>query len=147
MAIINYRDQVMNGAIIGLLSIGGLKMAYDPDKIIEVATRLKAAKDEVIRVEEELRRLVVPFVAAPVYVPPEVSTPNRVMELFSADPSKNFSAEDVWRKLGIKESYARPLLSRMVSDGRIEKRGRGAYGAVGGSKQKSLESVDSRPVQ
>jgi hypothetical protein len=120
-------------------------MAYDPDKIIEAATRLKAAREEVTRLEGELRRLVVPN--AVVFLPPEPSTPSRVIELLGSNPSKNFSAQDVWSKLEIKESYARPLLSRLVTDGRIEKRGRGAYGALGGSKQKSLESADSRPVQ
>jgi hypothetical protein len=120
-------------------------MAYDPDKIIEVATRLKAAKDEVTRLEGELRRLVVPQTL--VSLASAVSIPTRVIGMLNAEPSRSFSAEDVWKKLGIKESYARPLLSRLVNDEKIEKRGRGFYGAVGGNKQKSLESVDSRPVQ
>jgi hypothetical protein len=120
-------------------------MAYDPDKIIEVATRLKGAKDEVTRLEGELRRLVVPQTIASLTA--AISIPTRVIGLLNSDPSKNFSAEEVWKKLDIKESYARPLLSRLVNDEKIEKRGRGAYGALGGSKQKSLESVDSRPVQ
>jgi hypothetical protein len=124
-------------------------MTYDPDKIIEVATKLKASRDEVVRLENELRRLVLGnhTLSISTVVMPDVSTPNRVIELLNATPEKDFSAMDVWKKLAIKESYARPLLSRLVNDGKIEKRGRGAYGAVGGSKQKSLESVDSRPVQ
>jgi|GEM_PF-6820857 len=122
-------------------------MAYDADKIIEVATHLKAAKDEVNRLEGELRRLVLSQ-SAPVVIFPEVaSVPNRVIEFLNSNPSKEFSAADVWKKLGIKESYARPLLSRLVNNGKIEKRSRGAYGAVGGGKQKSLDSVEPRPVQ
>lgn len=122
-------------------------MAYDADKIIEVATKLKTARDEVTRWENELRRLVLSQHTVAVALVPDVSTPSRVISLLNADPSRNFSAEDVWKKLGIKESYARPLLSRLVNSEKIEKRGRGAYGALGGSKQKSLESADSRPVQ
>ncbi|HEY6764224.1 MAG TPA: hypothetical protein VI386_05585 [Candidatus Sulfotelmatobacter sp.] len=124
-------------------------MAYDPDKIIEVATKLKAAREDVITWENELRRLVLGqhVLSISTVVMPDVSTPTRVVDLLNSTPDKEFSAMDVWKKLGIKESYARPLLSRLVTDGRIEKRGRGAYGAVGGSKQKSLDSVEPRPVQ
>lgn len=122
-------------------------MAYDADKIIEVATKLKAARDEVVQLENELRRLVLSQHTVTTVVVPEESIPTRVIALLNANPSKDFGAEDVWKKIGIKESYARPLLSRLVNAGHIEKRGRGAYGALGGNKQKSLESVDSRPVQ
>jgi hypothetical protein len=122
-------------------------MAYDADKIIEVATKLKAARDAVVQWENELRRLVLSQHVLSVLAPVPESVPARVVALFNADPSKDFSAEDVWKRLGIKESYARPLLSRLVNSDKIEKRGRGAYGAIGGNKQKSPESVDSRPVQ
>lgn len=122
-------------------------MAYDADKIIEVATKLKAARDQVVQLENELRRLVLSQHTVPVELVQETSVASRVLSFLNSDPSRDFGAEDVWKKLGIKESYARPLLSRLVNSGKIEKRGRGAYGAVGGSKQKSLESVDSRPVQ
>ncbi len=124
-----------------------LTTTFDPDKVIQLAMRLKAVRAEATQLEGELRRLVNPFIPAAPFPTTEVSVPSRVVNLFNTDPSKNFSAEEVWTKLEIKESYARPLLSRMVNDGRIEKRGRGAYGTPGGSKQKSLESVDSRPVQ
>ena len=115
-------------------------MAYDSGKIIEVATKIKAAQDELARLEAELRKLVLSQ-SPLVNLAASIGVPSRVVGLLNADPSRDFSAEDVWKKLGIKESYARPLLSRLVSDGKIEKRGRGAYGAVGGNKQKSLESV------
>jgi hypothetical protein len=123
--------------------LGG-SMTYDPDKIIEVATKLKAAKDQVVALEAELRRMFQPQIQMPV---PEMSTATRVVRLLTAAPSRDFSAVDVWGQLEIKESYARPLLSRLVNDGKIEKRGRGYYGALGGSKQKSLESVESRLPQ
>jgi hypothetical protein len=120
-------------------------MAYDPDKIIEVATRLKAAKEDVTRLEGELRRLVVPQTV--VSLTAGISIPTRVIGMMNAEPSRDFGAEDVWKKLQIKESYARPLLSRLVADNKIEKRGRGMYGALGGGKQKSLDSLEPRPVQ
>jgi len=121
-------------------------MAYDSGKIIEVATKIKAAQDELARLEAELRKLVFSQ-TPPVNLAALIGVPSRVLGLLNADPSRNFSAEDVWKKLGIKESYARPLLSRLVNSGKIEKRGRGSYGAVGGSKQKSLDSLEPRPVQ
>jgi len=124
-----------------------VNMAYDADKIIEVATKLKAARDQVVQWENELRKLVLSQHIVPAVLVEEVSTASRVIDLLNSNPTKNFSAQDVWKGLGIKESYARPLLSRMVNNAKIEKRGRGAYGALGGNKQKSLESVDSRPVQ
>ncbi len=121
-------------------------MAYDPDKIIEVATKLKAAKDEVTRWEGELRKLVLSQ-TPPVNLAVSIGTSTRVIDLMNSEPSRNFTAQDVWKKLDIKESYARPLLSRLVNDGKIEKRGRGTYGAVGGAQQKSLDSLESRPLQ
>jgi len=121
-------------------------VAYDPDKIIEVATRLKAAREEVAKLEMELRHILAPQVQGQsTLVHPSV--PTRVISLLNSNPSKDFSAEDVWKKLDIKESYARPLLSRLVNSKKIEKRGWGVYGAIGGSKQKSLDSLESRPVQ
>lgn len=120
-------------------------MAYDADKIIDVATRLKAAKERVVELEGELRRLVLSQTTA-VNLTQSISTASRVMGLLNSDPGKDFSAADVWKKLNLKESYVRPLLSRLVKDGKVEKRSRGAYGALGGAKQKSLESLDSRPV-
>jgi hypothetical protein len=121
-------------------------MAYDPGKIIEVATRIKTAQEELARLEGELRKLVFSQ-TPPVSLVESIGASSRVVGLMNSDPSRSFSAEDVWRKLDIKESYARPLLSRLVNDGKIEKRGRGAYGAIGGSKQKSLDSLEPRPVQ
>jgi hypothetical protein len=123
-------------------------VVFDPDKIIDVATRLKAAKENVAAIEAELLNLIYPkFIPGSVRgaVAAVPSTSFRVLNLFNADPGKNFGAEEVWRKLNLKESYVRPLLSRLVKDGKIEKRGRGAYGALNGGKQKSLESLDSRP--
>jgi hypothetical protein len=122
-------------------------VVFDPDKIIDVATRLKAAKENVAAIEEELRSLIYPnFIptSAKGSASAPMSTSFRVLTLFNAEPGKNFGAEEVWKKLSLKESYVRPLLSRLVKDGKIEKRGRGAYGALNGGKQKSLESLDSR---
>lgn len=121
-------------------------MPYDADKIILIATQLKEAKEEVTRLEGELRKLVFSQ-TAPVSLTVNLSTATRVISMMNADPARDFGAEDVWKKLQIKESYARPLLSRLVTSGKIEKRGYGTYGAIGGKKQKGLESADSRPVQ
>jgi hypothetical protein len=136
----------MQQCIITLEEMEVFPMAYDADKIIQIATQLKEAREEVTRLESELRKLVLSQ-TTPVSLVVQQSTANRVVSMMNTEPTRDFGAEDVWKKLQIKESYARPLLSRLVTSGKIEKRGYGTYGAVGGRKQKSLESVDSRPVQ
>jgi len=122
-------------------------MAYDADKIIEVATELKRAREEVNQLEAKLRSLVVTQTLT-VNLTESISKRARLVGLFNAEPNKDFSADEVWRKLKLKESYVRPMLSRLVKERKIEKRGYGLYGALGGSKEKSQDSSESRlPLQ
>lgn len=111
-------------------------MTYDPEKVIRIATKLKAAREQVAALETQLRLVVLEQGENGASAPrrrrqaglSEVAT--KVVKLFEENPQKDFSAEHVWNALGMEETYARPLLSRLAKGGSIEKRGRGLYGAV-----------------
>jgi response regulator of citrate/malate metabolism len=111
------------------------KVTYDPEKVIRIATKLKAAREQVSVLEDQLRLLVLEQgqngQASPRRRRQGLSeAATNVVQLFGKQPEKDFTAEEVWTALNLPETYARPLLSRLAKDNHIEKRGRGLYGSI-----------------
>jgi hypothetical protein len=113
-----------------------IAMSYDPEKLIRIATKLKAAKEQVAALEEQLRSLVLETGNGTQSSVRRRSSSGlsdiaaNVVALLEEDPQKSFNAESVWTALDLKENYARPLLSKLAKANIIEKRAHGLYGAI-----------------
>jgi len=112
----------------------------DPNRIIELANKLKETKGLLKRLEQELRQAVSESEAeGPVEINPlGLATPTRIIMLLDAAPSQTFSFQEIYEQIGgnDNEPYIRSLLSRMTREGRIESRGWGKYGAVSQQKER-----------
>jgi hypothetical protein len=110
---------------------------YDYEKIAAVVAELTATKKRVDELESQFHALIKPTTAVPGNLTDEiekaygfVSTSTRVIELLNSEPSRSFSFQDIFGKVGGNEPYIRSLLSRLVREGKIEKRDWHNYGAV-----------------
>jgi len=111
--------------------MGAMAMAQR-DRLIEVAARVKALRDELQRAEAELDGLLngAPSELLSRRKAPSKGVAARALAAVLAEPTRVFSAETLAPELGVENvNTVRSTLSRLAINGAIEKIERGQYRA------------------
>lgn len=100
----------------------------DPKTVISLAQELEEARARCDALQERWNQMFTVTVG-PVR-PHEPNMQQRIEEVLNGNPDRVFRAEDVANLMSAKASSVSSVLSRLVSEGRVEKHGRGSYGAL-----------------
>lgn len=95
-----------------------------PEEVMELAADLKEARRKVAELESRWEAFFSQAPAAPMNLKP------RIIQFLEARPDVAFSTATVSEALEAKENSVGPYLSDLAKEGKIERRGRGLYGAV-----------------
>jgi response regulator of citrate/malate metabolism len=109
-------------------------MRPQPEDVLKLAERIVELKGYLASAQAEWDALFTSTISATpnpkVRSISEESGVGRILTLMNASPEKGFEAMALSRDLNIALATTRTSLSKLVSRGRIEKRGPGLYGAV-----------------
>ena len=114
-----------------------------PEEVMELAEELKAARSRVAELESRWEAFfqqtssVAPArnAASPVqFLKP------RIIELLESRPDMAFTMTAVANELNAKENSVGPYLSELAKERKIERRGRGFYGALTPSLEDAMRS-------
>lgn len=99
----------------------------DPKYVVELANRLSSARDELAQLESEWIALFNQH-GPRTDVPFSASLSERIVDLLEIDPARSYTATEVALSLSAKESSVASILSRLVKEDKLEKRGHSSYG-------------------
>lgn len=103
------------------------------EHVIELATAIKAARNEQLRLEAELTAVItgdmkpITVIATPVTIDSVAKTPTEEKVLKVLGGSKALRAKEVARKVGINAEAAAATLGRMYRSGLLTREARGLY--------------------
>ena len=97
-----------------------------PDEVMELAFELKKARDKVAELESRWQD----FFTHSTVIQTPLNLKPRIVQHLEARPDQEFTMATVAAALGAKENSVGPYLSELAKDGKIERRGRGMYGAL-----------------
>lgn len=103
--------------------------------VIELAAELKQARTIVAEIEARWEALFTQGISNSILVLPRTLKP-RIVQFLEEKPDMSYSMPEIANKLNAKGNSVGPYLSGLVMDGKIERRGRGLYGAVRQSETK-----------
>ncbi len=102
-----------------------------PNEVLALAAKIKDAETALAQLQQQWNELFNPRSERRHALKETVPTlMDRVLALLSSNENTTYSAFDIAARLEANRNSIGPLLSRLVSDGKIEKRGHGTYGAV-----------------
>jgi hypothetical protein len=102
-----------------------------PDEVLDLAHRIKDAKIRVQQLEEEWNELFTPRATRNHATRLDGATlADRVLKLLHHDPNTTYSAFEIAANLNANRNSVGPMLSRLVTESKIEKRGHATYGAL-----------------
>lgn len=108
-----------------------------PDEVMELAAELKEARSRVADLEARWASFFLQGEPNIIMVPVQNLKP-RIVQFLGDKPEMAYTMADVSKALNANENSVGPYLSELAKDGKIEKRGRGLYGALRGKE-------DTRP--
>lgn len=100
-----------------------------PDEVMELAAELKQARSRVADLEARWASFFLHGEPNIVMVPVQNLKP-RIVQFLKDKPEMAYTMADVSKALNANENSVGPYLSELAKDGKIEKRGRGLYGAL-----------------
>jgi hypothetical protein len=107
------------------------KTVPSPEQVLALAYKIRDAKAALLQLEEQWNELFIPKSERAQTVRSDGSTlMNRVLEFLGKDETGTFSAFDIAANIRANRNSVGPMLSRLVAEGKIEKRGHGTYGAI-----------------
>ncbi len=100
-----------------------------PEEVMELATELRQARSRVAELEARWESFFTQGEANIVLVPVQNLKP-RIIQFLEKRPDMAYTMTAVSAALGAKENSVGPYLSELAKEGKIERRGRGLYGAI-----------------
>ena len=100
-----------------------------PDEVMELAAELKQARSRVADLESRWASFFSQGEPNIILVPVQNLQP-RIVQFLEDKPEMSYTMADVSKALTANENSVGPYLSELAKDGKIEKRGRGLYGAL-----------------
>jgi hypothetical protein len=126
----------------------GEEMAHmipEPEEILNLAQELKEAREKAATLQTRWNLYFAPGRSAIAVMPEEIVQPTlqgRIIALLDSKPDESFTTASVTTLLGANKNSVGPLLSRAVSDGKIERRSHGEYSALRkGVKRNQLDEL------
>lgn len=101
----------------------------DPEEVMELASELKQARSRIADLESRWAAFFAQREPNIVLVPVQNLKP-RIVRFLEDKPEMAYTMADVSKALNANENSVGPYLSELAKDGKIEKRGRGLYGAL-----------------
>ena len=99
-----------------------------PEEVIELAQELRDARNRVAELEARWNAFF--SQAQPVPVVTVQFLKPRIIKYLESNPKNSYTLAQVSVALSAKENSVGPYLAELVKDGKIERRGRGLYGAL-----------------
>jgi hypothetical protein len=108
----------------------------EPEEVMELAAELKEARSRVIHLESRWASFFSPSSpttqspATEIRVPGVVYLKPRIVAFLESRPDVAYTTATVAKALDAKENSVGPYLSDLAVAGKVERRGRGLYGAL-----------------
>lgn len=99
-----------------------------PEEVMELAAELKDARSRVAELESRWEAF---FSQTPAVIQPApMNLKPRIIQFLEERPDVSYSTANVAQALDAKENSVGPYLSDLAKEGKIQRRGRGLYGAA-----------------
>lgn len=108
-----------------------------PEEVMDLAAELKEARSRVAELEARWASFFSQGLSAGLVSAPTQHLKPRIIAFLAERPDLSFNMASIATALDAKENSVGPYLSDLAQDGKIERRGRGLYGALQSSEREN----------